>query len=85
MAKSAKPTLREKYEWLCNQLEITDPDLWEYDALLKLKQKYPNCESRSLYFCFSPKTFKGTIDEAVVEAMRSQKFSEEAEEQLKSK
>lgn len=75
--KHPTPTLQEKYDWLCKQLEITDPDHWEKDATLRLKNSYPETTCgdacRSLYFQFSDTDYPDTIDEAVVLAMRTEK------------
>lgn len=58
-------TVQEKYDFLLGLLEMTDVDLWEMDALLKLK--------RPLYFQFSYPPGPGTIDECVQAALDAEK------------
>lgn len=54
-----KPTLQEKYDFLCSFFKVTDIDLWESDALLRL-----DTTNSVIYFQFGSNEFP-TVDTAV--------------------
>lgn len=66
-----RPTLQEKYKFLCSKLRICDVDTWEGDALLELPEK--------IYFQFSGSP-NMTINAAVIAAIESEKFHERVKE-----
>lgn len=76
---SDKLSVEEKYKWLLSKLEITDPDLWEGDALIKFKQSHPDCkECRSLYVLLDSNNgsyLYPEMDRAIELAMSSEKVS----------
>lgn len=55
-----KPTLQEKYDFLCSFFKVTDIDLWENDALLKL-----DTSNSVVYFQFGGDDGFPTVDTAV--------------------
>lgn len=63
--KVIKPTLKQKYEYLLSKMKISDVDLWEQDACVRME---------SLYFQFergeAPDQWK--IDKAVIAALNSE-------------
>lgn len=59
-----RPTIEEKYNWLLSQINITDVDLWEKDAMLKM----------SVYFQFYTNMNTGetsfSVEDAIELAMK---------------
>lgn len=55
-----KPTIEEKYNWLLRHIYITDVDLWEKDAILKM----------SVYFQFYADMNTVSVEDAVELAMK---------------
>lgn len=55
-----KPTLQQKYDFLCRFFKVTDIDLWENDALLKL-----DTTNSVIYFQFSKGDGYPDVDTAV--------------------
>lgn len=55
-----KYTIEEKYNWLLHQINITDVDLWENDAMLKM----------SVYFQFYADMNTVSVEEAIELAMK---------------
>lgn len=60
MIKIRRPNVKDKYEWLCKHLEVTNIDLLEQDGLI--------VPSGTIYFQFSNNPPKN-VDEAIEEAM----------------
>ena len=63
--KAVKPTLKQKYEYLLSKMKITDVDLWEQDASVRMEPLYFQFDSGS-----APDTWK--IDKAVQAAMNTE-------------
>jgi hypothetical protein len=60
-----KPTLRERYEWLCKQFAVRDLDYWERDGLLT----HPG---KSIYFQIpNSVALVDSVDKAVILAMQT--------------
>lgn len=59
--KTIQPTLQEKYDFICNQLKMTDIDYYEGDGLLQLKS--------SIYFQLNNVTVPESIDHAIINAI----------------
>lgn len=60
-----KPTLKQKYEYLLSKMKITDVDLWEQDACVRMESLYFQFESGE-----APTEWK--IDKAVQAAMNAE-------------
>lgn len=61
-----EPTLQEKYDFLCDNLETVHMDYCERDGLLALKAR--------LYFQFDSETVPFTTDKAVILSIESSKY-----------
>ena len=57
-------TVQEKYDYLLSKLKVTDVDLWEHDALIRMD---------ALFFQFGSSGPDDSIDKCVEAAMKADK------------